>query len=335
MNTATYLPVAQAGVPLLLWGAPGSGKSAMVHHWTRGRHMHCETLIGSLSDSGDVIGFAVQDGGSVRFALPEWFTRLGSSGSAGVLFLDEINRGTRAVRSAMLRIIAERSIHGHTLPEHVAVVGAANDDGDVDDMDGAMLSRFCHLAHQPDALSWVRQTRGGDWDLPGTLPQTWKDHLPVHAEMVCQFVAARPELLHKVSGRTDLRGSTCPRTWTMLARGLAACASLSIEPAPIVVGLVGDGAAKEYRAWAKQLDIPPPEQVLAGKWKPGQRDQQRAALLSIVPLIRTPDTWDAAWEQVARCHKDVAVLAARHIAPRRPAGSATPLSAAVLIDVLR
>lgn len=337
-SASSYLPVAQAGVPLLFWGPPGSGKSAAVHAWAAARNLRVEVLIGSLSDSADVLGFAVRsdspEGGvSIEFALPGWFRRLQSG---GVLFLDELNRGPRLVRDALLRVVAERAVHGHKLPDTVAIVAAANADGEVAGLDPAMLSRFAHLEWKVDARAWSSQSRTAQWDAPSELPAEWEASLPLQRDLVATFIEARPELLTTPADADVTRGSPSPRTWTLAARALAACSSLGLSPAPLLTGLVGDGPAKEFSAWLRTMDLPAPEDVLAGRWKAdGTRDRQRAALLSILPLVVDSETWSAAWKQIDRVRKDIAALVAPLLAVRRPEGAPAPASAGKLMKVLQ
>lgn len=334
-SVAKYLPVAQAGVPLLFWGEVGCGKSAAVHHWATTRGMVCEVLVGSLSDAGDVLGYGVRvetdNGPRIDFAAPEWMSRLGPT---GVLFLDELNRGPRLVRNAMLRLVAERAVHGYRLADTVSIVAACNNNGDIDDLDAAMRSRFCHLDWETDARDWASHERYAQWDVPGILPADWDAHLPLQRELVASFIESRPELL-TTPAEAGTRGVAAPRTWSLVSRGLAACERLSLPSGPVVAGLVGEGVAKEFSHWLRAADLPSPAMVLAGRWKPGtSRDRQRAALLSIAPLVVDCESWAAAWQQVERVRQDVAVLVAPEIARRRPPGAAAPRSAAALLEVL-
>lgn len=332
MKVLEYLPVSQANVPLLLESRPGVGKSAAVHAWAAHRKVPCVTLVGSLSDSGDVIGYAIQNGDQVKFALPEWTSTLQDG---GVLFLDEINRGPRLVRSAMLRIIAERAIHSFKLPETVTIIAACNPEGDGDELDTAMRSRFCHLSAEPDIRSFARQFRSDQWDTPGSLNEDWKAREPSIRLVIGDFLEHRPELLspkdHAAEG-----GIASPRTWTLLASGVAACEQLGLSPTPVIRGLVGEGPGKEFAKFMKEYALPNPRDILNGKWKPdGRRDFTRAALLSIAPLVIDNHTWLKAWEQVLRCPKDIAVIVAKKIAARRPKGAKTPKGIGELLEVVQ
>jgi len=313
-----YLPIAETGVPILFWGQPGTGKSSGVHSWADSHQLPCVTLVGSLSDPGDVVGFAVQSGDRVKFALPEWVDTLAHG---GILFLDEINRGCRLVRSAMLRLIAERSIHHYKLPDNVIIIAAANSDGEVDDIDSALSTRFLHLDWSVDTVDYVRQLRSNQWDTYGRLPADWESYLPSSRDAIATFLESRSELL--LTTNTG-RGSGSPRTWDYAAKVLAGCQAMGLSSRVPLGGVVGEGPAKEYSAWYSKRDLPSPEAILAGQWKPGSRDQQRAALLSILPLVKDNNSWLAAWKQVVRVRKDIALLVARSLASRRPENCEVP-----------
>jgi hypothetical protein len=68
-----------------------------------------------------------------------------------VLFLDEVNRTTAAVTSALLTFITARTIGTEKLPENIKLIAAGNDDGNVITLDQASISRFILRHCEPDA----------------------------------------------------------------------------------------------------------------------------------------------------------------------------------------
>jgi len=118
---------AQAGIPVLLTSAPGGGKSAWVDSVAARLGLGCETLIGSQIDPCDVGGLLAPDAAHQRasFLLPDWFCRLQTAGK-GLLFLDELSSAAPAVQAALLRVLREKAIHGHRLPQDVLIFAAAN-----------------------------------------------------------------------------------------------------------------------------------------------------------------------------------------------------------------
>lgn len=104
-----------AGVPVLLWGSPGTGKTSAVLALGEALEWPVETVIGSIREPSDFAGLPVVIDGSVRLSPPAWATRLSASG-VGLLFLDELTTAPPAVQAAMLRVVLERVVGDARLP---------------------------------------------------------------------------------------------------------------------------------------------------------------------------------------------------------------------------
>jgi hypothetical protein len=153
-----------ARVPVLLWGAPGTGKTSAIRAMAEAMGLPCETVIASIREPSDFAGLPVVTGDVVRFAPPLWATRLAEAGT-GVLFLDELSTAPPAVQAALLRVVLERTVGDLTLPDDVAVVAAANPPeqaADGWDLSAPLANRLCHL-------SWETSPRGiaGGWPAAG------------------------------------------------------------------------------------------------------------------------------------------------------------------------
>jgi AAA domain (dynein-related subfamily) len=98
-----------ARVPVLLWGAPGTGKSSAVRDLAHAMSWPCEVVIASIREPSDFAGLPVVHDGHVHFAPPRWARRLADVGH-GILFLDEISTAPPAVQAALLRVVLERGI---------------------------------------------------------------------------------------------------------------------------------------------------------------------------------------------------------------------------------
>jgi hypothetical protein len=72
-----------------------------------------------------------------------------------LLFLDEINRTSAAVTSAILTFITARTIGTEKLPDNIILAAAGNDDGNVISLDQASISRFKLRRCEPDAQTFL------------------------------------------------------------------------------------------------------------------------------------------------------------------------------------
>ena len=112
-----------ARVPVLLWGAPGTGKTSVVRALADAAGWPCETVIASIREPSDFAGLPVVNDGRVDFAPPRWAVRLAEAGE-GLAFFDEISTAPPAVQAALLRVVLERTVGDLALPEDIAVVAA-------------------------------------------------------------------------------------------------------------------------------------------------------------------------------------------------------------------
>src|ERR1700722_11748674 len=114
-----------AGMPVLLWGSPGTGKSSAAIQLARHLNLHVEVVIASIREPADFSGLPVVSNGVVTLAPPAWALSLVQAGG-GVLFFDEISTAPPAVQSALLRVCLERVIGDLALPASTTIVAAAN-----------------------------------------------------------------------------------------------------------------------------------------------------------------------------------------------------------------
>lgn len=155
-------------IPFLL-GAPGIGKSSIVraicerNNW--GFH---EMLCNQIAMQADLTGCRTVDytdsNGEQQFKqvfFPHAVVKeaieeaLAFPNKTVVLFLDEVNRTTAAVTSALLTFITARKIGTEKLPDNIKLVAAGNDDGNVITLDQASISRFILRHCEPDAAVFL------------------------------------------------------------------------------------------------------------------------------------------------------------------------------------
>jgi hypothetical protein len=354
--TVEALGVAVAArVPVLLWGAPGTGKTSAIRAMAQAMGLPCETVIASIREPSDFAGLPIVVGGEVRFAPPAWARRLAEAGH-GLLFLDELSTAPPAVQAALLRVVLERAVGDLTLPDAVAVVAAANPPeqaADGWDLSAPLANRLCHLDWQTDPRA-VADGLAGGWDAPvvPALPTGWQAEEIGSRGLVAAFLHVRPALAcaPPSDAASAGRGWPSPRTWEMAARLMAAAGAAGFggngdeARSALVRGAVGDGAGVEFLAWLVEMDLPDPEEVLADPASfrlPERGDRAYAALAAVAAAVAanpTPERWTAGWQVLglaAEAAPDVAAVAARALARCRPEGAALPAQIKLFAPVLR
>jgi hypothetical protein len=342
-----------ARVPVLLWGAPGTGKTSAVRDMAAVMGWPCETVIASIREPSDFAGLpVVGPDGNVRFAPPLWARSLAAAGY-GLLFLDEISTAPPAVQAALLRVVLERVVGDLALPPGVVVVAAANppeQSADGWDLSAPLANRFCHLEWTVDAGTFAEGITGGfPPPVVPALPPGWEGQLPLARGLVSAFVKVRPGLACAPPAEPSAagRGWPSPRTWEMAARVWTAAGAAGAGAecrAALVRGALGDGAGVEFLAWVDQMDLPDPEAVLADPGSfvlPERGDRAYAVLSAVVAAVVarcTPERWLAGWKVLGRAGAatpDVAAMAARVLARNRPDGCVPPVEVKVFLPVLR
>lgn len=341
-----------ARVPVLLWGAPGTGKTSTIRAMAEQMGWPCETVIASIREPSDFAGLPIVVGDGVRFAPPGWARRLAETGR-GLLFLDELSTAPPAVQAALLRVVLERVVGDLALPDEVSVVAAANPPeqaADGWDLSAPLANRLCHLAWDIDPRA-VADGLAGGWAAPAVpaLPARWEAGLGVTRGLVAAFLHVRPALACAPpdDATSAGKGWPSPRTWDMTARLLTASNAAGAggeARSALVRGAVGEGAGVEFLAWLAEMDLPDPEAVLADPDSfvlPKRGDRAYAAVTAVAAVVTadpTPERWVAGWRVLGKAANgapDVAAVAARMLARCRPDGTPLPAEVRLFAPVLR
>jgi hypothetical protein len=347
-----------AGVPVLLWGAPGTGKTSVIRAMAETAGLPCEVVIASIREPSDFAGLPIIDRGdgsrapSVVFAPPSWATRLAQAGR-GLAFFDEISTAPPAVQAAMLRVVLERTVGDLALSDDVSIVAAANPPdqaADGWDLSPPLANRFCHLDWPVDART-VAEGFAGGWPTPAppSLRDDWPSRIGITRSWVAGFLIVRPMLALAVPDDSTGAGRAwpSPRSWDLAARLQAAAEGGGVSELAtslLVRGCVGPGPGIEYLTWLAEADLPDPEAVLADPDSftlPERGDRAYAALTSVAAAVAadpTPDRWGRGWRafgKAAGAAPDVAAAAARTLARCRPAGAAVPAEVKLFAPLLR
>jgi MoxR-like ATPase len=300
-----------ADVPVMLWGAPGTGKTALVNELARDCGAHLEVLIGSVLDPIDIGGYLVPHDGKVSNIPPPWAQRLKAAESRPCwVFFDELSCAPATVQAALLRVIAERKVGEFDLDFRViAASNPADTAADGGTLAAATANRFAHIDYTPNAEQWVIGESTA-WGLGHISARS----AAASAE-VAEFIRRNPALLLQVPAAMDDaagRAWPSPRTWSYAARALAQSGSTAT-----LAPLLGAGAAAEFATWRANRDLPDPEDLLSGKSPlPKRADYISAALMSVVSAVsvQRADRTErilSAWRLLGSSRADQALIPAR------------------------
>jgi hypothetical protein len=273
----TPSPKGHLGIPALLWGAPGEGKSSFVESLRRD-DFPVVTLIASIHDPTDFSGLPVHLNGQVRFAPPEWTFAFDETGQ-GILFLDELTTAPPSVQAALLRVILERKVGFRPLPKGVRVVAAANPPDQVVggwELSPPLRNRFVHIRWALSGEIYQKALREGfgQPSLPAIDPDAHAEAEKFWRRMVEVFLRRYPHLA-KTNPSDEEYAFASPRTWDFAIALMASCDLLGKAPKPgqkgsevflnLVEGCVGKGAAVAFAEFLQTLRLPDPDEVLDGK----------------------------------------------------------------------
>ncbi len=346
-----------ARIPVLLWGDPGIGKTAVIESAAHAG-WHVETLIVSHYEPSDFAGLPVVAGGSVDLAPPAWARRLADTEGPSIAFFDEFSTASPALQAAALRPLTHYEVGALTLPRTVSFVAAANP-ADVAaagwELAAPTASRFVHVDWALPLEVYAECMVTGDWPampVHDAAPDEQAVAVAGERVLVSGFLRARSSQLSVIPRDAAARGRAfpTPRTWDYAARLSAFATRVGAPPAVrrlLVAGCVGDAAAHEYLAWVAAQDLPDPEGLLADPdgWSFARLRADRAyvvlqSVLAAVARETTPERWTNAVRLCARAGEavglDPAVPVVRALMRPglRPADAAVPADVAVFAPAL-
>lgn len=130
-----------SGIPVLLLGNPGIGKTVSVYHFAKIRGYETVLLRGNSSTPEEIMGYdtaphdvTYEKPMAALHLRPSWFEEILRNHKAGkrsLLFLDEITTAHEFVQAALLHLIFERKVGRESLPKDTLIVSAGNYSGNL------------------------------------------------------------------------------------------------------------------------------------------------------------------------------------------------------------
>lgn len=266
-NLATaYCNIISANVPIkkfpsvMLWGPPGVGKSQAVRQIGKriktqtGKRVHITDVRLLLFNPIDLRGIPTSNADKTLavWLKPQIFQMDESDNIVNILFLDEISAAPQSVQAAAYQITLDRVIGEHKLPKNCIVIAAGNRTTDKSvafKMPKALANRLMHIEVEGSFKSWKQ----------------WAIQSGINAKVV-GFLSFRRERLMSFDSSTDDLAFATPRSWEMVSNILNYVESDVDKVYSLVAGIVGCGAALEFRTWSKVYnELPDIEEIFDGK----------------------------------------------------------------------
>ncbi len=261
---------------IMIWGAPGIGKSSIVAQVAQTHNLEFTDLRLSQLAPTDLRGLPVPENGVSRWFPPIFLPRAGR----GILFLDELNMAPPALQGVAQQLILDRKVGEYIVPEGWFIWAAGNrkeDRASVFDMPAPLANRFVHFEVEPDfdAFKFYAFERG------------------IH-EQILGFLSFRPTLLHRMDD--DRPAWASPRSWEIAS---------SLHSTGLEIGsAVGAPAAAEFYAFLEVYAVLPSiEPILAGSSTanfPTEPSAQFAITTALATRAKTAKEAVAAFRWVAR-----------------------------------
>ena len=255
---------------VMLWGAPGIGKSQLVKQLATSlsertlKRVNVIDVRLILFNPVDLRGIPTANAEKTLavWLKPKIFDMDESKGVINILFLDEISAAPQSVQAAAYQITLDRVIGEHKLPDNCIVIAAGNrvtDKSVAYKMPRALANRLLHIEVVPDFNSWR------DWAIRSGINQK-----------VIGFLSFKQNYLCETDLSTDDVAYTTPRTWEMVSNILNNVSDDVVFAYPLISGLVGSGIASEFRAWCNiYAELPDVDKIFKGFSQPVPKNNDR------------------------------------------------------------
>ena len=261
-----YVTVIEKDLPIktmpsvMLWGPPGVGKSQAVRQIAgkiqdkTGKKTVVTDVRLLLFNPIDLRGIPTANAEKTLaiWLKPQIFQMDDSRDIVNILFLDEISAAPQSVQAAAYQITLDRVVGEHRLPDNCIVIAAGNRTTDKSvafKMPKALANRLLHLEVDISFESW----------------RSWAVKAGVHP-WVIGYLSYKKDALMSFDAKAEELAFATPRSWEMVSNVLNAMDRDFDSSFLLVAGLVGIGAATEFRAWVNVYnELPDIEDIFKGR----------------------------------------------------------------------
>lgn len=271
-----------ARMPVMLVGAPGTSKTAMVNSMAEEMGYEVESIILSRMAETDVTGFPTKgeykegnENKPMTEYAPQYWQVNAMKKKKIILFFDEFSNAKPDVRASALTIIQDRVFpNGEPFPEDTIIIGAMNpvdSAADGSDLDKPTSNRMTFLNWKPSMESWLTGMPD-NWGkgVSSANERKWRD-------LIVRFIRDQPGSLHNEGDDNgmgtheaygvDMNDSSAMavlqyawasrRSWDNLSRILGALHDAGITQDTnvedeMIAGTVGYAEANRFRDWLRK-----------------------------------------------------------------------------------
>lgn len=343
------------GLPLLLWGPPGIGKSDRIKAAGAAALLTVKPVFAATRAPEDFAGVPILKDGNISVECILGAVRDLCAVGRGVLFLDEISCAVPAVQAALLSVVLDRVVGDTVIPPEVRIMAAANPPEEAAggwELELPMANRFAHInVYAPstsDWLNWLLKEKKEEIEeaelLQEQIVANWESAYSRACGLAAGFFAHFPggEELHKVPKMGDKargRAWPSPRTWEMAIRSIATCFALGLSQdlmEHFMAACIGEPVAVMWGEWVAKANLPTPLEVVTNIWTPdAKRLDRTVAVLTAMSgfVVNEPDKIKqeryaiGAWKVIEKARKlemlDLVVVPARKLHAAKLSTNAT------------
>lgn len=282
--------------PVMLWGAPGIGKSQIINQVAKKHKAPMIDIRLSQMEPSDLRGIPFKNGNLVDWSIPALLPDAKRHGKHGVLFLDEITSAPPTVSAAAYQLILDRRLGDYVVPDGWVIFAAGNRQGDrgvTYSMPAPLANRFSHYNLEVNLDDWVA------W--------AYKNNID---ERIIGFLRYRPEHLFEFDAALNPIAFPSPRTWEFTHRALQKFDSDLELFRQAANACVGEVAGVEITTFIEHLaDLPDLDAIIKGENVsiPDAIDLQYAicaALVGRAISVKDTDNAKKIWGNILNFAKD-------------------------------
>ncbi|SFV63812.1 conserved hypothetical protein [hydrothermal vent metagenome] len=238
--------------PVMLWGAPGVGKSQIVAQIAKNHKAPMIDIRLSQMEPSDLRGIPFKNGNLVDWSVPSILPDEKRHGKYGILFLDEITSVPPTVSSAAYQLILDRKLGEYQLPSGWVIFAAGNRSGDrgiTYTMPAPLANRFSHYELSVNLDDWV----------------SWAYDFGIDERLI-GFLRYRPERLFEFDAKHNPIAFPSPRSWEFVDRALKKFPDNLKLFRQAASACVGEAAGVEITTFIEHLvDLPNLDAIVDGE----------------------------------------------------------------------